>query len=146
MVLAEAGADIVVGLDRGDEVCRYQLRSLVDQLVKGMLAVNAGGTPDDRAGVVVHGFALQGNTLAVALHVALLQVGRQFAQVVVVGQDRVAAGIEKITVPDTQHGQDDRHVLFERGLLEMQVHLVRATEQRTEIVHADHQCDRQADG
>ena len=53
--------DVVVGLDRGDEVAGDEAGSLVDELVEGVLAVGAGLTPNDRAGGVVDLSARTGN-------------------------------------------------------------------------------------
>ncbi len=45
--------DVVVRVDRRDEVCRDELGALVDQLVEGVLSVRAGFTPNDGAGGIV---------------------------------------------------------------------------------------------
>ncbi len=91
-----------------------------------MLAIGSGRTPDNRAGVVIYFFAVERDTFAVALHVALLQVGGQFSKVMVIRQNCMAAGVKKIPIPHTEHGHDDRHVFFKGCLMEMFVHFVRA--------------------
>ena len=65
------------GLGEGDEIARDQPGALVDQLIKGMLAIGAGLAPINRAGLIIDMFAGQGDVLAVALHGELLQVGRE---------------------------------------------------------------------
>ncbi|MNZ63085.1 hypothetical protein D3C78_812230 [compost metagenome] len=70
----------------------------------------------------------------------------EIAQVVVVGQDRLALRAPEIAVPDAEQGQQHRHVLLERRVLEVLVHGVGAGQQFLEVGHADGQGDRQADG
>lgn len=87
---------------RDDEVRRNQLGALVQQLVIGMLAIAADTTPDHRAGVGLHRGAVLQHALAVGLHVQLLQVLGDVAQVVVVRQDRVASCAPEVAVPDAR--------------------------------------------
>ncbi|KAF4561606.1 Flagellar motor switch protein FliN (modular protein), partial [Pseudomonas sp. CES] len=104
---------------RHDEVGRNQLSALVQQLVVGMLAVAADATPDNRTGVGLHRGAVLQHALAVGLHVQLLQVLGDVAQVMVVRQDRVTLGAPEVAVPHAQQGQQHRHVLVERRGLEV---------------------------
>ncbi len=131
---------------RHDEVGRNKLGALVQQLVVGMLAVAADAAPDHRAGVGLHRGAVLQHALAVGLHVQLLQVLGDVAQVVVVRQDRVALGAPEVAVPHAQQGQQYRHVLFERRGLEVLVHGVGTGQQFLEVGGTDGQGDRQADG
>src|SRR5690606_6051265 len=66
---------------KGNEVARDQLRSLVDQLVEGMLTVRTRFTPDHRACLVGKRFAGPTDMLSVALHIQLLQVRRKAAKI-----------------------------------------------------------------
>src|SRR5262249_44779844 len=66
--------DYVQGLAKADKVARDETRTLMDELVEGVLSVGAGLAPVDGASVVVHARALQGDVLTVALHCQLLQV------------------------------------------------------------------------
>ncbi|RMO51731.1 glucosephosphate isomerase [Pseudomonas amygdali pv. eriobotryae] len=132
--------------DRHDEVGRNHLCALMQQLVISMLTVGTHAAPDDRAGVGGGWRTVLTDALAVGLHVQLLQVFGDVTQVVVVRQDRVALRIPEVAVPDTQQRQQHRHVLFERGALEMLVHRIGAGQQFLEVGHADSQRDRQADG
>ena len=77
-----------------------------------MLAVGARLAPDDGAGLIVDSLAVSVHRFAVALHVALLEVGRKSMQVLVIGQDGLGLGAEKIIVPDADEGQDDRDVFL----------------------------------
>jgi len=136
---------IVMRLDRDDEIGRNQPGALVQQLIEGMLAVDAAGPPDDGARVIVHPLAVAVDRLAVAFHVGLLQIGGQTAQGVVVGQDGLRLRAEEIVVPDAQQRQDHRHVLVERRIAEVRIHLVCAVQQFAETLRPHRQHDRQPD-
>ncbi len=71
--------------------------------------------------------------------------GRGRCEVVVIRQNRVRLGAEKIVVPDSQQRQDHRHVLRQRRMAKMFVHLVRAFQQLGEAFRAHRQHDRQSD-
>ena len=78
----------IEGLKEGNEVTRDQSRALMNQLIKGMLAVGSRFTPVDGTGLVVGLDSVQGDVFAVALHGQLLKIGRKSLQILVVGQDR----------------------------------------------------------
>ena len=139
-------ANRVVGFHRGEKIARHQLGPLMQQLIEGVLAVGAGLAPDHRAGLVVHDLAVAGDPLAVGLHVALLEVGWEARQVLVVGQNGVGLGAEEVVVPDPEQRQRDRQVLVERRGPEVLVHLVRAFQQGTEVLKADAERDGQSNG
>jgi hypothetical protein len=65
----------VQGLAKPDEVAGDQSRSLMDQLIKGMLPIRARLAPVNGAGVIVNGCPLHSHMLTVALHRQLLEVG-----------------------------------------------------------------------
>src|SRR5207247_10221162 len=100
-------AQWVVRLHRREKVARDQLRSLVDQLIEGVLTVGAGLAPDDGTSRKVHGQAVAPDALAVALHVALLKVGRKTMQILVVRKDGVRLRAEKVVIPDAEQAKDD---------------------------------------
>ena len=116
------GGNRIVSGQGDDEVCRNQAGALVNQLVVGVLPVGTNPTPDDRPGLPGQGLAALGHALAVALHVQLLEMVRQAAQVVIVGQDGVGLGAPEIVVPDPEHRHDDRQVLMQWRLPEVLVH------------------------
>ena len=88
---------------------RHEPRALVQQLVERVLAVGAGLAPDDRRrSCTSTGVAVAIDALAVALHVELLQIGRQPLQVLVVRQHRVRLGAEEVGVPDAEQAEHDR--------------------------------------
>ena len=118
--------------------------ALVHQLEKCVLAIGAGRTPDDGAGVVVDHAVGAVDVLAVGFHVQLLQERYQQSQTLVVGKNAVGIRLPEIGVPDAQHAEDDRHVGFQWRFLEMHVHGMRTGQQCLEIAPADLQRDRQA--
>ena len=61
-------AERVERLAEGDEVAGDQQRSLVDELVEGVLAVSARLAKVDRAGLVIDLAAVERDVFAVALH------------------------------------------------------------------------------
>ncbi|MCY1439537.1 hypothetical protein D9M71_557750 [compost metagenome] len=136
----------VVARHRDDEVGRDQVRALVQQLVVGVLAVAADAAPDHRAGAGGNRGAVLAHALAVGLHVQLLQVVGDVPQVVVVGQDRMAARAPEVAVPDAEQGQQHRDVAGEGRGEEVLVHAVGAGQQFLEVGDADGHGDRQADG
>ena len=69
------------------------------------------------------------DALAVALHVELLQVGRQPAQLLVVGQHGVGVGAEEVGVPHADQPERHRQVVLERRRPKVLVDLVGAVEQ-----------------
>ena len=77
-------ANRVMALGRGDKIAGDKRSTLVNKLVKGMLTVVAGLAPYHRTGSIVQGLAIAVSALAVALHIALLQVGCKTVQVLVV--------------------------------------------------------------
>ena len=87
-------------MEEPDEIGRDEARPLVEQLVVGMLAVGARRTPDDRAGGEVNRLAVEGDGLAIAFHVELLQVSGELGQVMVVGQHGMGLRTEEVVVPD----------------------------------------------
>ena len=89
--------------------------------------------------------ALAIDALAVALHVELLQVGRQPMQVLFVRQHGVRLGAEHARVPHAQQPEHHRQVALDRRGPEVLVHLVRAVEELLEVPEAGGQRDRQAD-
>ena len=146
VLLAKLGiAAFVITPRRDDEVAHDRFGALVQQLVERVLRVRPDLTPQDRAGVVIGGFSVARHALAVAFHFELLEVWRQVAQAPVVGQDRMRADVEEIDVPDTDHREHHRQVLFERGFAKVAVHRVRAFEHLAKRGHADLERDRQAD-
>ena len=131
---------------RSQKIAGNELRALVDELIKSMLAVGARLAPDDGAGGIVHETAVRGHGLAVAFHVALLKIGGEPRQILVVGQDGVGLGAEVVAVPDAEQAHDDRDIFLQRRGAEMLVGHERPFEKLLEVVEADGQGDGKPDG
>src|SRR5690606_17760378 len=95
-------ADGVMGLCGCDEVARNQFGALVNELVKGMLAIGARFAPDNRPCLIVYRIAFTVHVLAVALHIALLEIGSKPVQVLVVREDGLCFCVEEVVVPNTE--------------------------------------------
>jgi 4-hydroxythreonine-4-phosphate dehydrogenase len=100
----------VRGLAHGDEFHRHHVGALVQHLEVGVLAVGARLAPDHRRGGEGQHAALPVDALAVALHLELLQVGRQPAQRAVVRRHAAAGEAVEVAVPDVQQRQPHRQV------------------------------------
>src|SRR5689334_9769569 len=84
----------------GQKVARNEFGPLMDQLVKRMLTVGSRLTPDHRPCAVIDRLAVSGNALAVALHVALLEISREARHILVIRQYRLSLCAEEIVIPD----------------------------------------------
>lgn len=82
----------------------------MDQLVECVLAVCTRFAPNNWAGVEVDAFAGLGNTFAVTLHVALLEVGGKTVHVLVVGQQGMRLSAKEVGIPNAKQGQNDRRL------------------------------------
>src|SRR5438067_2521141 len=70
-------------LVEADEIAGYQLGSLVNELIEGMLPVGSWLPPDNRTSLIIDRMPLQIYMFAVALHIKLLQVRRQTTKIVI---------------------------------------------------------------
>ncbi len=139
-------AQRVERLGKTDKIYRHQLRPLMQQLVKSMLAIGTRLTPDDLPRGVIHGLAAARHGLTVTLHISLLQIRRQSVQILLVGQNgRRLAAIE-IAVPDAEQRQNDRQILLQRRCPEMLVHGVKTCQHFVKTFWADGYHDAQPDG
>ena len=84
--------------------------------------------------------------LAVTLHGELLEIGGKALQILLVGQHGDGLGAEEVVVPDAKQTHQHRQIALERRGAEMLVHLMEAAQHGAEIVRADGQHRRKADG
>ncbi len=119
--------------------------ALMDQLVKGMLAVGARFAPDYGAGRTLQQGTGHAHALAVALHLQLLQIGGQAGQTLIVGQDRAGAIAHRLMVPETDERQHHWHILQRCGVLKMVVHRLGPGEEFMEPLRSDGDHQRQTD-
>ena len=91
-------------------VNRRDVRTLVQQLEEGVLAVDTGFAPNNRGSFVTDRFTVKGNLFAVALRVELLDEFGQAVEMLVEGAITVAAAAVVVDVPDADKGEDDGHI------------------------------------
>ena len=65
---------------KADELERYDVRPLMQELIEGVLSVRTRLAKQNRACLVVYGFAKAVHRFAVGFHIHLLQMGREAAQ------------------------------------------------------------------
>ena len=129
-----------------DQVAGDEPSPLVDELVERMLAVGPRLAPVNGAGRIGNPAAVQRDRFAVTLHRQLLQICGEALEVLVIRQDGDRFRAEEVGVPDGQEPEQDRQIALERSGAEMLVHRVEAGEHRAEVVGADRDHRRQADG
>src|ERR1700681_4058401 len=117
---------------KSDEVTRDQPRSLVNQLVEGMLTICSRLPPIDRSRRIIDSSTLERHVLTVTFHRQLLQIRRESFQVLFIGQHRNRFGLEKIVVPEGEEAQKDGPVFLEWCGTEVCVHFVKTVEKSPE--------------
>ena len=130
-------ADRVQRLTECNEVAGDEPGPLVDQLIKGVLAVSAWLSPIDRPGLIFDSLPIQGYMLTIALHRELLQIGRETLQILLIGKNCDALRAKKVVVVDCQETQENGKIALKRSGAKMNVHLMEAIKQVTEIVRAN---------
>ncbi len=130
---------------RDEQVQGNDLRSLMDELEEGVLAVGAGFAPHHRPGRRIGGRAVELDVLAVALHLQLLEIGGEAPEPLVVGDHAMRGVAEDVAVPDAEQPHEDRDVFLDRRCAEMLVDLVAAAEKFVEAVGPDRDRERQPD-
>ena len=144
---AIGGGEVLLRAAKPDEVRRDEAGALVHELEEGVLAIGArlapvdfpGGRGGNRGAVTAHG-------LAVGFHSQLLQVGREAAEVLGIGEHGVGLGAEEVGVPDAQEAHECRDIFFQWGGAEVLVHGVEALEEAHEVHRANGAHEGQADG
>src|SRR5690606_12438141 len=128
--------DRVMGLGWRNEITGNQFGALVYQLIKCVLSIGAGLSPDDGTGLVVDRRAVTVHVFAVALHVTLLEVGSEPVQVLVVGQDGVGFGVKKVVIPNAHQRHNNRYIVFKRCVAEMLVRSVCPLQQLFKVIES----------
>src|SRR5215207_1262160 len=111
-----------------------------------MLSVVAWLAPYDGCGFSLHGFAGEGQGLAVALHLELLQISGKTTQALVVRQHSQRRQSAEVDVPSTKQRHQSGQVLPPRRRAKLLVHLMRTTQKRDEIFAPDGNRQRHSDG
>lgn len=134
-----------MGNGGNDQIQRHDPTALVQKLEKRMLYVGAGAAEQNWTGGIFDELVVFVHRFAVAFHIKLLQITRQIAQILIVGNDAMAAETEKVVVPNAEQCQNDRNIPVKRRMTEMQIHRVGAVEHFLKVFHPYGKGNRQAD-
>src|SRR6516164_4546026 len=132
-------------LGEGDEVAGDQPGSLMDQLVKRMLAVGAGLTPKDWPGVAYDTVAVERYVLAVTIHRQLLEKAGKRFRILLVGEYADGLGAKEVGVPNRQQAHQHRKMALEGCGTKVLIDLVKTTEHRAEVFRTDSDHRRETD-
>src|SRR5271156_2581423 len=91
-----------------EEVEGNDLRSLMDEMKEGVLAIGAWFAPHHRTGLRVGGRSVELDMLAVALHLQLLEIGGKAPKPLVVGDHAVGGVAEDVAGPAAEQSHQDR--------------------------------------
>ena len=138
--------EVMARLLHGDELHGHHISPLVQHLKVGMLAIGSGLAPQHGRGAKRKRFAGGIDTLAIALHLQLLQVGRNAAQGAVVRGNAAAGEAVEVAVPDVQQTQAHWQIVFQRRGAEVLVHGVCTGQKFTETGCANSDGNGQANG
>ena len=127
------------------EVNGVNLCSLVEQLEERVLAVCARFSPHHRTCVPRHGLPVSPHEFAIALHVGLLQIGRQPTKVFGVGQHGVGAESEGILIPVSEKGEKHGHILFKGSVSHVLVDRAGTRQECLEVFRPNGQGNAHAD-
>jgi hypothetical protein len=77
----------------------------MNELIKCMLAIGAGFSPDNRSSMIVDVLSTPRYRLAIGFHISLLEIGSKTMHVLVIGKEGVALGLVEVDVPDSYQSQ-----------------------------------------
>ena len=128
----DLGVEAVLVLSEAYELHRDDVRPLVQELVEAVLSVGSALAEDHGAGGVGHLLSEAVDVLAVGLHVQLLEMGREAAERLRVGQDRRLSVSQDVPQIDTDCGVHHGRVLRDVAVERVLVRLVGSREQAFE--------------
>src|SRR5262245_22726126 len=138
-------AERIERLTESDKITWDQPRSLMDQLVKRMLAVGSRLAPIDGTGIVIDPLTIDSHMFAVAFHRQLLKISRKSLEILLIGQHRHGLCAEEVVVPDGQEAHEHRQIALERSRAKMFVHLMETIQHGAEIIWTDSDHCREPD-
>src|ERR1700677_2307933 len=139
-------ADGIMADGRRYKVAGDDNGTLVDQLIKSMLAVRSRFTPDYRPRGPGDGLSVPVDVLPIAFHISLLEISRKTVHILIIGQNGFRLCAEEVGVPKPDEGHRHWDILFERSIPEVKVGLMRSLQQGLEVVVTDGEGNRQTDG
>src|SRR5690606_31215229 len=116
----------VMTLSRGYKITRNQFSSLVNKLIKSMLAVRSWLSPDNWPCLIINILAITINVLTIALHISLLEICCKAMHVLVIRQNSFTFRIREIIIPYPQYPHDISNIRFKLTPLKMNVSRLRA--------------------
>ena len=131
---------------RCNEITRNKSGPLVDQLVKSVLTVGAGLSPDDGTGLVIHWLTVAVNAFSVGFHITLLEVSWETVEVLLVVQNGFGLCTDKVSVPDADEVKLSRDVLFQRSVEDVLIHTVHPIKELNEMIIPDGEGDAHTAG
>mmetsp|Transcript_40401 Transcript_40401/g.72796 ORF Transcript_40401/g.72796 Transcript_40401/m.72796 type:complete len:592 (+) Transcript_40401:163-1938(+) len=143
---AEVLGDIVVCFDGCEEIAGNDLRSLVDELVEGMLSVRSGLSPDDGPSLDIDPIAFFVDGLSITFHVGLLEVSRESMHVLIVRQDGQTLCLMEVIVPNTDQCQSQWQVVLGIGSQKVLIYGMRSCMHFHPIVKSQRQGDGSTNG
>ena len=84
----------------------------MNQLIKSMLSIGAGFSPNDGSGLVVDCFTISAYVFSITLHISLLEIGRESVHVLIIRENGFGFGSVEIVVPNAEHRQHHWHIVF----------------------------------
>src|SRR5215831_9965583 len=139
-------AEPIERLAKPDEITWDEPGSLVDQLVKRMLAVGSRLSPIDGTGIVIDSLTIESHMFTVAFHGQLLQISRKALEILFIGQHRHSLRTEEVVVPDRQEAHEHRQIALKGSGAEMFVHLMETIQHGAEVIRTDGKHGRKPDG
>src|SRR5690554_28589 len=94
-------ANVVMTNSRSYEITGDQFCSLMYKLIKCMLPVCSGFSPDNRPRLIVYRSSIPVNIFSITFHISLLEVCCESVHVLVVGQNGLRLCFIKVVVPDS---------------------------------------------
>src|SRR6185436_14891921 len=128
-----------------DEIAGNQARSLMDQLIEGMLAVGSVLAPIDRACRASDLRSIKRHSLPITFHDQLLQISGESFEVLLIRQNGYRLSAEEIVVPDVEESHQDRQIPLERRTVKVFVDLLESIQHFAEMIGPDRNHRRKTD-
>src|SRR5688572_13784198 len=105
----------------------------MNELIKSVLSVRAGFSPNNGSCLISYWCPITRNGLPIAFHISLLKISCKTVKVLIVRKNSFRSCTKKIVIPDTNEGQDYRNIFFERFIFKMHIHGVGTFQKFLEI-------------
>ena len=102
----------VMRLGRHYKIAGNDCCALMKKLIECVLTICSRFTPNDWSCCIIYFISASVYVLSIALHIALLEVGRESMHVLIIRQYSFAFVIPEIAVPDANQRHDHRYIFF----------------------------------